>query len=68
MGEKLLRRKNPHPSGNISKIPLAMMSPFGVKEKQALLEAHDLKHRAEVLIAIAEMDVANGSVPHSTVQ
>ncbi len=47
---------------------LAMMSPFGVKEKQALLEAHDLKRRAEVLIAIAEMDVARGSVPHSTVQ
>lgn len=37
---------------------LAMMSPFGPKEKQALLEAPDLKTRADVLIAIAEMDVA----------
>ena len=34
-----------------------MMSPFGPKEKQALLEAPDLKTRADVLIAIAEMDV-----------
>lgn len=47
---------------------LAMMSPFGAKEKQALLEAKDLKCRAEVLIAIAEMDMARGSVPHATVQ
>lgn len=37
---------------------LAMMSPFGTKEKQALLEAPDLKTRADVLIAIAEMDMA----------
>ncbi len=37
---------------------LAMMSPFGPKEKQALLEAPDLKTRADVLIAIAEMDMA----------
>ena len=37
---------------------LAMMSPFGPKEKQALLEAADLKTRADVLIAIAEMDMA----------
>ena len=36
---------------------LAMMSPFGPKEKQALLEAPDLKARADVLIAIAEMDL-----------
>ena len=37
---------------------LAMMSPFGSREKQALLEAVDLKSRAEVLIAIAEIDLA----------
>ena len=37
---------------------LAMMSPFGAREKQALLEAVDLKTRAEVLIAIAEIDLA----------
>ena len=33
---------------------LAMMSPFGPNEKQALLEATDLKSRAEMLIALAE--------------
>jgi Lon protease-like protein len=37
---------------------LAMMSPFGAAEKQALLEAHDLKTRAEILIAVTEMDLA----------
>jgi uncharacterized protein len=36
---------------------LSMMSPFGPKEKQALLEAPNLKARADVLIAIAEMDL-----------
>ncbi len=37
---------------------LSMMSPFGPREKQALLEAADLKSRAEVLIAIAEIELA----------
>lgn len=37
---------------------LSMMSPFGPREKQALLEAADLKSRAEVLIAIAEIEMA----------
>ncbi len=37
---------------------LCMMSPFGAKEKQALLEAPDLKSRAEVLIAITEIELA----------
>ena len=37
---------------------LAMMSPYGTAEKQALLEAPDLKSRAEVLIAVTEMDLA----------
>jgi uncharacterized protein len=37
---------------------LAMMSPFGPREKQALLEAVDLKSRADVLIAIAEIELA----------
>jgi Lon protease-like protein len=43
---------------------LCMMSPFGVREKQALLEAQDLKARAEVLIALTEIELArdtNGS-------
>lgn len=39
---------------------LSMMSPFGVKEKQALLEATSLRARAEVLVALAEMDLAAG--------
>ncbi|MCK0413588.1 hypothetical protein MVT50_24495, partial [Salmonella sp. L-S2809] len=37
---------------------LAMMSPFGAAEKQALLEAADLKTRAETLIAITEIMLA----------
>lgn len=40
---------------------LAMMSPFGPREKQAFLEAPDLKSRADVLIAVAEMDLARTS-------
>lgn len=39
---------------------LAMMSPFDVREKQALLEAPDLRTRAEILIAITEMELARG--------
>lgn len=42
---------------------LSMMSPFGPKEKQALLEAPDLKTRADVLIAIAEMDLGRDGAP-----
>src|SRR5437773_3700003 len=34
---------------------LAMMSPYGPAEKQAMLEAPDLKTRAEILIAVTEM-------------
>ena len=37
---------------------LSMMSPYGSAEKQALLEAPDLKTRAEILIAITEIDLA----------
>lgn len=37
---------------------LSMMSPYGAREKQALLEATDLKSRAEILVAITEMDLA----------
>jgi uncharacterized protein len=40
---------------------LAMMSPFGALEKQSLLEAKDLKARAEMLIALAEMDITQHS-------
>lgn len=37
---------------------LAMMCPFGANEKQALIEAPDLKTRAETLIALAKLDMA----------
>jgi Lon protease-like protein len=48
---------------------LCMMSPFGAREKQALLEAPDLKRRAEVLIAITEIELARGgSGPESPMQ
>lgn len=37
---------------------LSMMSPFGPREKQALLEAEDLKTRADVLIAVTQISLA----------
>jgi len=37
---------------------LAMMSPYGAPEKQAMLEAADLKARAEILVALTEMELA----------
>jgi Lon protease-like protein len=37
---------------------LSMMSPFGPAEKQALLEAPDLKSRTETLVAITEIVLA----------
>ncbi|WP_349358707.1 LON peptidase substrate-binding domain-containing protein [Stappia sp.] len=37
---------------------LSMMSPYGPAEKQALLEAPDLKTRAETLVALTEVDLA----------
>ncbi len=37
---------------------LSMMSPYGPAEKQALLEAPDLKTRAETLVAITEISLA----------
>jgi Lon protease-like protein len=39
---------------------LAMMSPYGAAEKQALLEAPDLKTRAEILVAVTEIELAKG--------
>jgi uncharacterized protein len=40
---------------------LAVISPYGPDEKQALLEAADLKTRADMLIALAELDLAAGT-------
>ena len=39
---------------------LSMMSPYGWKEKQALLEAKDLRARAEMLVAISQAESARG--------
>jgi hypothetical protein len=39
---------------------LSVISPFGPEEKQALLEAANLKARADVLVALAQMDIAAG--------
>ena len=47
---------------------LCMMSPFGPREKQAMLEAPDLKSRAEVLIAVTEMELVRGTGAEPTLQ
>lgn len=50
---------------------LAMMSPYGSAEKQALLEAPDLKTRAEILVAATEIELAKSktsSEPPSKLQ
>jgi uncharacterized protein len=45
---------------------LAMMSPYGAAEKQALLEAPDLKTRAEILVAATEIELAKSKTPGET--
>jgi uncharacterized protein len=40
---------------------LAVIAPYGPEEKQALLEAPDLSTRADMLVALAELDLAAGS-------
>jgi hypothetical protein len=45
---------------------LAMMSPYGPAEKQALLEAPDLKTRAELLVAITEIELARKNTEGET--
>jgi Lon protease-like protein len=47
---------------------LSMMSPFGAREKQALLEAKDLKGRADVLVAMTEFELARGKNAQTTLQ
>lgn len=50
-------------------IALCMMSPYGAAEKQALLEADDLKTRADTLIALTEIALAkNPQDPESVLQ
>jgi uncharacterized protein len=45
---------------------LAMMSPYGAAEKQALLEAPDLKTRAEILVAVTEIELAKARTEGET--
>ena len=45
---------------------LAMMSPYGSAEKQAMLEAPDLKTRAEILIAVTEIELAKTNTEGET--
>jgi uncharacterized protein len=45
---------------------LAMMSPYGPAEKQAMLEAPDLKTRAEILVAVTEIELAKRRTPGET--
>ncbi len=45
---------------------LAMMSPYGSPEKQAMLEAPDLKTRAEILVAVTEIELAKNSTSGET--
>jgi Lon protease-like protein len=47
---------------------LAMMSPYGPAEKQALLEAPDLKTRAEILVAVTEIELAKGKTGETSLQ
>jgi uncharacterized protein len=47
---------------------LAMMSPYGAAEKQALLEAPDLKTRAEILVAVTEIELAKGQTGDTPLQ
>ncbi|MEM9105638.1 MAG: LON peptidase substrate-binding domain-containing protein [Pseudomonadota bacterium] len=46
---------------------MSMMAPYGPAEKQALLEAPDLKTRADTLIAITEIALARDSDDYDTV-
>jgi Lon protease-like protein len=45
---------------------LAMMSPYDSAEKQAMLEAPDLKTRAEILVAVTEIELAKSKTPSET--
>ncbi|MGD9783470.1 MAG: LON peptidase substrate-binding domain-containing protein [Hyphomicrobiaceae bacterium] len=47
---------------------LSVMSPYGPVEKQALLEAATLTQRAEILVALAEMELASSGSQGGTLQ
>jgi hypothetical protein len=46
---------------------LCMVSPFGIRERQALLEADSLVDRTDMMIALAEMLIAQGEGPETPV-
>ncbi|NLH82357.1 MAG: hypothetical protein GX458_16140, partial [Phyllobacteriaceae bacterium] len=47
---------------------LAMMSPCGAREKQALLEVATVAERATLLIAVTERSLAGEGTPHGPLQ
>jgi uncharacterized protein len=48
---------------------LSLMAPYPAQDKQALLEAHDLKTRADTLVALTELAIARqGRTPGATLQ
>ena len=47
---------------------LCIHSPYGAEEKQALLEAETLKNRADILMALAEMEIASKNEGGGTLQ
>ena len=47
---------------------LAMMSPYGSADKQAMLEAPDLKTRAEILVALTEIELARSPESETKLQ
>lgn len=49
-------------------ITVAMTCPFEPAEKQALLEAPDLKTRAEILVAVTEIELAKGRTGETPLQ
>jgi hypothetical protein len=57
----LIANKDPIDSASNERLvnTLSILSPYGAEEKQALLEARDLKARAEALVALAEMELAS---------
>lgn len=47
---------------------LAMMSPCGPREKQALLEATTIRERADLLVAVTERSLSGDDAPHGPLQ
>jgi hypothetical protein len=56
------------PTVHVTEADLAIGGSYPPEEKQALLEAEDLKCRADVLVALAEMELASSGGSGSTLQ